>query len=488
MPHISELDREQKLKLIKVLEEKKRRKRMLKKAFVPHPGQEKVIKSDKFIRLVTCGNSWGKSALLVNEIVWACMGYNPITKKTTPVPIKAVLVLDKPEKIDDYFLPEFRKWMDTSEWELRKDGKPYISRIVFPNGSELRFGFHGMEELSWEGVQYSHVFADEPFPRFIFVALQRGAREKGKTPKFLICGTPIGQPWIKEHLWDPWAEGTRDDIECFSGSSEENKENLAEGFLERFERNLTEKEKQIRLHGVWFNLDGFALAHLYNDSTHLIPVNQIPEIVSAVVAIDCHPAKAHVAALVGCDRDGYLYYIKEIEKKALPRDFARELRAWYKGFPVMDIVCDSLGSSEFTGGEGFKSFIQILQEEGIRVRPTSWQDKQDSAWVERIREVLAVPKELNNFGQRWPKLRIVEGCDKIVREIKTVTFKKKRHAENYEDKLEIQDKDYLACLKYALASNITPKSKKARAYKRVEMPYVPKPNQKRGKFTWRSKK
>lgn len=489
MPHVSELSREEKLKLITLLEEKKRRKRMLKKQFQPHPGQLEVIKSTKFIRFVACGNGWGKTATLVNEVVWACIGHNPILNTSSPVPIKSIIVLDKPEKIEDSYIPEFNKWFDTSEWEFLKQGKPFISKIRLPNGSEIRFGFHGQEELSFEGVEYSWIGFDEPFPRHIFVGLQRGARTKNRPPRFLICGTPIGQPWMKEELWDPAVEGKRDDIECFTGSSEQNISNLEEGALDRFARNLTKREKDIRLHGMWFNLEGYALAHLFKPEVHIIPAGEIPDIVSAVVSIDPHPAKAHVAALLGCDRDGYLYYLKEIERKALPRDFARELRAWYQGFPVMDIVCDSLGSGQFTGGEGFKSFVQILQEEGVRVRPTTWQEKEDKAWIERIREILSIPTEPNNFGQKTPKLRIAEGCDKIIREIKTVTFKKKRHAENYEDKLAIEDKDYLACLKYALASNLTPKSKKAKAYKRVEMPYVPKPHQKRQTtkltFNWR---
>jgi hypothetical protein len=490
MPHISELSREEKLKLIKLLEEKKRRKRAFREAYKPNDGQLEVHNSNKKIRAVFSGNGSGKTTLAVNETIWAALGHNPINKKQTAVPAKCVVVLDDPEKVEEQWIPEINKWFNTDDWEFQKQGKPYISKINMPNGSSIRFMFHLQEQLKFEGIEVDFVTLDEPPPRHVWIGLNRGGRRKHRDPKFIFVGTPIGggAAWMREEIFEPWAEGTREDIECFRYGTKVNEKNLSDGYIESFSRNLTEKERKIRLEGEFFDIDGLALAHLFNDKSHVIFKENLPDIVSAVVAIDPHGQKPHVAALIGCDRDGYLYYLKEIERKALPRDFARELRAWYKDFPVMDIVCDSLGSSEYSGGEGFKSFIQVLQEEGVRVRPTSWADKDDKLWIERIREALSVPEEPNNFGQKTPKLRILAGNDKIIKEIKTVAWKKKRHAENYEDKLEIQDKDYLACLKYALASNITPKSKKARAYKRVEMPYVPKQNQKRGKFTWRSKK
>lgn len=430
----------------------------------------------------------GKTTLAANEVVWAALGYNPITKKQTAVPAKCVVVLDDPEKVSEQWIPEIQKWFDTTDWDFSKQGKPYVSKIDIPNGSSIRFMFHLQEQLKFEGIEVDFVVGDEPPPRHVWIGLHRGGRRKHREPKYLFVGTPIGgdATWMREEIFEPWEKGERDDIECFRYGTKVNEENLSDGYIESFSKNLTEKEKRIRLEGEFYDLDGLALAHLFDPQTHVIPSEQVPEIVSAVVAIDPHPAKAHVACLVGCDRDGYLYYLKEMERKLIARDFARELREFYQGFPVNDVICDSLGSAEMTGGEGFKSFIQVLKEEGVRVRPTNWKDKDDKAWIERIREALSIPDEPNNFGQKTPKLRFLAGCDKIIRDINTVNWKKKRKAENYEDKLNIEQKDYLATLKYALASNVTPKSKKGKAYKMVNKPYLPKPT--KMKFNWRGKK
>jgi hypothetical protein len=74
------------------------------------------------------------------------------------------------------------------------------------------FYFHQQEDLVFEGIQLDYLVADEPFPRRIWIALTRGARKKGSKPRFLIIGTPIGQPWLYEQLWKASVDGTRTDV------------------------------------------------------------------------------------------------------------------------------------------------------------------------------------------------------------------------------------------------------------------------------------
>lgn len=189
-PDLSKLSREQKLQLIAALEEKKRRTLSSRPPFVPTPGQLKIILSNALERFVFCGNGFGKSTLLVNEVHWAATGYNPITKQKTPVPAKICLLLDSPDKIDDFIL-EYRKWNPLEADQLHKKGKPNYSFVDYDTGSTVTVITHQVEPLKLEGSQWTHIFADEPCPKPVFTALFRGGRIKGRPCRTLLAGTPV---------------------------------------------------------------------------------------------------------------------------------------------------------------------------------------------------------------------------------------------------------------------------------------------------------
>lgn len=479
--NLANLTKQQKLELLQLIEEKSRRLKSSRPQFKPHPGQLRVIQSSALERYLFCGNAFGKSTVLVNELHWAATGYNPIKKESTPVPAKICLLLDDPLKVDDV-LNEYRKWNPLSPDQCHQKGKPYTSFITYENGSTVTVLTHAVEPLKLEGSQWTHLFMDEPPPAAVFKAIFRGMRVKGNPAKVLLAGTPITATWLRTEIFEPWTKGELPHVECFRGDSEENADNLEEGYLDRFAQKLSEKEREIRLRGMWFDLDGLALAHLFKRDTHIVrradyTFNKAHPV---VVAVDPHPNKKHVALMLGADDYGYVV-LKEMAAKATPRDFARMLKKFYEGYRVLDIVCDSLGSSEMTGGEGFKSFIQVCQDEGVRLRSTTYADKDDEDWINRIQDVLQVPTEPNNFGQCMPKLRVLEGLPGITADIETVQWTKVKNLDEYKPKLDIGSKDYLACLKYALATNLYIGKQKDKAYYVTKKIYgfdvAPKPKQ-----------
>lgn len=406
----------------------------------------------------------GKTAGAVNEAVWGAEGYNPVLKSFTPVPSKTIIVLDDPEKVEDVWLPEARKWFNSEKWTTHKHGRTYISEIVFPNGSNIRFMFHGQEELKFESIEADYVIFDEPPPRHIWIALRRGGRKRHRQARYLFIGTPLSGSWMRTELFEPWINKERDDIECFKFGTEVNKENLSDDYIESFSRNLTEKERRIRLHGDFFDLEGLALNHIFKRETHIVSRETVPPLSAAVCAIDPHPNKKHVAMILACDEHGYLYYVDEIASNSPPREFARELKRFYQPYPMFDIVCDSLGAQALTGGDGNLSFIEVLQQEGIRVRTTTWEEKKDDSFIMRVQDVLGIPEKPNNMGLRTPKLRIREGNWGIIGDIEQVSWIKVRREDSYKPKLDIESRDHLACLKYALACGLHPKKKKSQAY------------------------
>jgi hypothetical protein len=466
---LKNLTKEQKIQLFQLLEEKERRQREQRSVYKPNPGQSRVHSSTARVRAVFAGNGSGKTALAANEAIWGMEGFNPVTQELKQVPARGIIVLDHPEKSETGWVPELQKWMNLKPENLHKSGKHHVSKITNTLGSELLFFSHSQDPLAFESIEADFVIFDEPPPRHIYVALIRGLRKKGRKPWVLIVGTPISQAWMRQEILEPWQDGKLEDHECFTYGTEVNEDNLADGYIETYGKALSPKERLIRFQGQFFDLDGLALKHLYNPLVHEVTPFKWPETNPTVVAIDPHTAKPHHAVLLGCDKDGYLYYIKELKLKAVARDFAKELRNWYRGYRVIDIVCDSLGSSEYTSGEGFKSFIQVLNEEGVRARATTWDEKSDEDFIQRIQDALVIPEEPNNFGQKIPKLRIFAGNIGIITDICNVAWTKFKNLDEFKPKLEISNRDFISCLKYALSTNLSLSKDKPKVFRR-EMP------------------
>lgn len=421
----------------------------------PEYGQLAVHLDKRPIRIVAAGNGGGKTALGANEVIWFSTGYNPVTEVFTKVPATTIVLLDNPLKVDQIWLPELRKWYPLDEnCELKKNGKPYVNQILYKNGSQILFMFHDQEDLIFEGIQPDYLVPDEPFPRRIWIALTRGQRKKGRTPRTLIIGTPLGQPWIYNELWKKASNGERPDIGLHRFSVDVNKANLAEGYIEQFSKNLTEQEKKVRLQGHFAHLEGLALAHLMDRDVHIVKRFAWPQGKPVVVAIDPHPAKGHFCIMVGATGDGRLYYLKEMSSKSPPSEFAKELKEFYRGYKVIDIVMDSLGETPGTGGDGNMSFGEKLRQRGVAARSTTFNDKSDMDFIQNIQQVLEVPDEPDSFGRRLPILGIIEGNAGIIDNIESVQWLKYRNQEMFKDKLDITQKEYLACLKYALKTNV----------------------------------
>lgn len=472
------MSREEKLRLYEILQEKKRRLRAGQAAYSPNEGQSVVHESRAQLRCVFSGNGAGKTALTVNEVLWMAQGYNPILKEFTKVPARIIVLLDAPDKVTDVWLPELRKWTNFRDDQLHKRGKPYVTHISIDNGSEIIFMFHDQQPLLFESIELDYLITDEPPPRHVFIALRRGARKKGRKPRFLMVGTPISASWMRTEIYDPWAAGNLPNTECFRFGTEVNKNNLADGYEEEMGRHLTEKEKLIRFKGQFFDLDGLALAHLFDRRVHIVPKPEWDSENPCVIVIDPHPSKAHHAILLGVDEEDRLFYLDEYREKVIARGFMQALlaRGWMDQYKVIDIVYDSLGSADTTSGEGFRSFgdviNEVLAEDGRgRARATSYADKSDEDFIERIRDALAIPAHPDNFGQKIPKLRIVEGCGGIVADIENVQWaqwSKQKNLDENKPKLDIRHRDFLSCLKYGLATNLYHAKPKAKLYRRKQ--------------------
>jgi hypothetical protein len=451
---IAHLSKEEKLKLLEVVEERARRKRESRKAFTPHLEQLEVIRDTHSKRIVVSGNGWGKSSLGANLALWELDGFNPITNEHTAVPSNVIVVLDSPDKVADVWLPELRKWRDIPEEQLHKRGKPFITEISWPNGSSLRFMFQEQQELAFESRSSIDLcIFDEPPARNTWIALLRGGRQKKRQSRYIIIGTPLSRNWLREYYVE-WQKGAYPDTMFFKGSTEANRANLADGYIENFSMHLTDNEKRTRLHGEFFNTDGMALAGVWKREKHLVREADLPEnwkqLWPHVISVDPHSSKPTHACLLAAAPNGKLYYVAETAQKIVASEFAKWLKSnWMRDHRVVDLICDNAGSAEMTSGDNFRSFIEVLNANGVRIRATTFDEKSDDRFLTRLQEVLFVPENGD------PLFQVLVGLNGIVRNAENCAWKRVKGTEDFHPKLDIGNQDYLACLKYALAANLT---------------------------------
>ena len=106
--------------------------------------------------------------------------------------------------------------------------------------------------------------------------------------------------------------------------------------------------------------------------------------------------------------------------------------------------------------------MSYLNRWGWTVRGTTFDEKNDEEFIENLREVLEIPEIKDNFGRKIPKLQIFRGNAGIISDIENVGWQKwkSRDYDLPKDKLDITSRDFLATLKYNLATPITLSSSK----------------------------
>lgn len=468
------LTKQQKIERLALIEEKKKRLLASKPRYKANEGQLLVHNSSTKDRYVFSGNGSGKTTLLVNEVMAAARGVNPWTGEKTKVPAKILIILDNTRKVEERFIPEFRKWFEMEDKWLKRLGKPHTSRIELDNGSVIDFYSSDADPSSFEGIESSMVCIDEPLPRTLWVALKRSLRLRGHPCRLLFCGTAVDQAWLRKDIYEPWAKGELPEVECFRVSSHVNAANLDESYLENFSGALSDAERSVRIDGGFFDTDSQALAHLWDRSIHLVPPASFKydSRMPCVVAVDCHSVKPHTAVMICATEEGRLLVLKELRLRATATEFAIKLKEWMNGYRVIDVVCDSLGSMEGTAFEGFTSFIDAVNQTGLfRMRPTRFEEKSHEDLIDRLRNGLGIPVNPDNFGKRIPTLRVLSDCKGVISDVENAGWQKNRASGEVRAKLDTSALDFLSCLGYCLAVNLFySKSAHSRPVQRVHRP------------------
>lgn len=435
--------------------------------YIPNPVQERVHRSSAFIRALFSGNGVGKTTACIQEALWTATGTHP-HRKTARLPNTTIIVLDDSSKADTVYITQLRKkrWYDVGKLKLEKHGRSYTQEVIFPNGSNWIFMTHEMAEDKWESIECACVIFDEPPPRFIFIALLRGMREKDMRPWIMFAGTPRGRnaPWMYNQIYKPWKFGERTDIECFFGSTDDNLMNLDAETITRWEKEYTEQEMATRRHGSFEFLAGRIFTQ-FKREVHVEPQFSWPRSWPCILAIDPHLRKNHVAVVLGVDPDKELHVVAEFETSLAGRRAAEFFIRAVEPYWVRTAVCDNFGSIQlYDDGDARKSFIDLFNETArkmgkpkLAVRATTRKEKRDDEWIEDMRDLLRL--EPDNAGQARPRFHIFENCVKTIDNFESYCWDE--HTGRKSDLTAVKEpkeeplganQDYLMCIKYGIAT------------------------------------
>lgn len=463
--YLETLSEDELAEIILVAEEKERVERKTL-GYTPNSVQERVHRSLAFIRALFSGNGVGKTTACIQEAIWTATGTHPY-RETARIPNVTIIVLDDSSKADTVYMSQLRKkrWYDPEKLKLEKHGRSYTQEVTFPNGSSWLFMTHEMAEDKWESIECACVIFDEPPPRFIFIALLRGMREKNMKPWIMFAGTPRGRyaPWMYRELYRPWKFGEDPEIECFFGSTDDNLMNLDEDTLKRWEKRYTKAELKTRRHGSFEFLSGRIFTD-FDRERHIEKPFEWPRSWPCILAIDPHLRKNHVGVVLGVDPDKEVHVIAEFETSLAGRKAAEFFIRACEPYWIKTAICDNFGSIQLYGEQGTdarKSFIDIFNETSRRMgkarlalRATTRAEKRDSEWIEDMKDWLRMEPDM--AGQERPKFHIFENCVKTIDDFESYVWDEHtgRKADLQEPKEEPlgTNCDYLMCVKYGMAT------------------------------------
>jgi len=283
----------------------------------PHKKQDAFHRAHFQIRIASGGNRSGKSTAGINEDVAHALGYRPWLKADDPDYKVAVRIPNKGLVCGESFQEQVKKVilpkllgdaekgvpgaLPTAQVaDVKRNPQGVITYIRLTNGSEIFLQSYDQDVDLFESADYDWVHFDEPPPRSIWVAVQRGLTDR-MSPCWLTM-TPLKEPWLYDDVYK------REDCKVLYFDIEDNLNyGLSRQGIDQFAASLTDDEKEARLRGRFFHLTGLVYktyGTIHRLKRSLVLPRGIPRHFSTWMHIDCHPRKPHCAVwlTIGPDR------------------------------------------------------------------------------------------------------------------------------------------------------------------------------------------
>jgi len=322
--------------------------------FEPQEQQQPIIDDvlDELIRtiIILGGNRSGKSEILVaivcafleHRLIWEPQptevelngkpatqleivdgevvftdGIEPVgdrfaTRFKGPLKIR-VLGEDYEKAIGQTLLPKFFRFLRP---ELiagkKKNQSGVVCQIVLIDGSVIDFLTYQQSSSSMEGWDGHLVVYDEPPPRAVFIANERGLIDhKGIS---LFAMTPLKEPWIANEL----VNKVDKTIKVHVLRTYDNP-HIDQEAARKFASKLSDEEKETRIEGKFLHLQGLVFK-TFKQATHVIEPFDIPKHWTCYVGIDTHPRTPQALLFMMVDPRSNVYAIHEVFEHGTPEE------------------------------------------------------------------------------------------------------------------------------------------------------------------------
>jgi hypothetical protein len=275
----------------------------------PHPNQQAFHADPRRIRVASGGNRSGKSTAGINEDVAHSLGYRPWLPKEDPnykvkvkVPNKGLICGESfQEQVKKVIVPKLLGDPETGVpgaipthelAETKKNPQGVVTYIKLKNGSQIFLQSYDQPVELFESADYDWFHGDEPPPRPIWVAVQRGLTDR--EGRSWLTMTPLKEAWLYDEVY------SRGDVGLYYFDIEDNLDfGLTRQGIDDFASNLTEDEKEARLRGRYFHLTG--LVYKLYGQPHKVKRFPIPRTWGMWMHIDTHPRTPHHAVFMAVD-------------------------------------------------------------------------------------------------------------------------------------------------------------------------------------------
>lgn len=463
--------REQKIRLLQAIEEKKRRKRAAPLFYVePHEKQAQFFKiqKEKRIAIMSGGNRSGKTFAAGTTSVEHAYGYRiheaaadgvieltpdgdyppreavpprywirridgPPLRDTRSILCVTGLTMEK--GIGQILWPEIESQLPLAlrpKLQIARGPHGVPMRVSHPDGSwTIHFGSIQQGSMVFEGQKVDYAHFDEPPSRSVFTAVWRGCIDYFASVGFTF--TPLGHdaPWLYEEFY----VGDRDDVGIVKVTQSENPHVTKES-LEAFTAGVTfsEEEEMARTGGEFGFLTHRAFQN-YDSRVHLIEPFDIPS--EWPRACWCDPASRRPFYFLWAAYDvvnkAWIIY-REFPYDKLHhqyrssqwtiQDYATIIRN-LEGQERIDarVIDPRFGPAEYTiKGQKMTSVVEDFAKYGIYFDPRVPDTGREETGIERIRQLLHYDRALPIGPHNRPHLYIFDTVKSLPHAMENYAF------------------------------------------------------------------
>ena len=356
-------------------------------------------------------------------------------------PIKGrIVATDYGKGVGEVIIPFLEEWLDNS-LVLRKIRNPLGIPVkwMLKNGSSFDILTYEQSVESFEGWKGHIAWFDEPPPRDKYIATLRGLVDyKGRA---WLTLTPLNQPWIYDDIY------AKNDKRIFVVSTDiRDNPHLSEEAIKDFEANLSEEEKEARLHGRFMHLTGLVYKE-FNPTIHICEPVDVKPTWSSFMAIDPHERMPTAVMWFAVDNNDNHYIYDELWLKDMDIEQIAHAIHVQEGSKTPRIrLIDPHNDKDNVAAGGFNIRKELMKYGVYCERANS--DPQ--LGKSRIRQALK-PRYSPILKTEVPQLRVSRSCPQTIYEFQHYIWEDyKRHKDEYDLKEQVKKKSdhFMDCLRY----------------------------------------